>query len=99
MITYGQGSTIGFYIEGDLNISLDANDFKVLFYKKNSVERQEITKAQMTVVSANKYYGEIPHTLTEIMPEGIYIQDIRLGTTYRSVKKAEAFIIEKTEIR
>ena len=99
MIEYGQGSTIGFYIEGDANVDFDANDFAILFYKKRYSEEFKLLKSEMTPISTNKYYGEIPYAITENMAAGIYTQDIRLGSDYRSVKKFEAFTIIETEIR
>lgn len=99
MIEYGQGSTIGFYIEGDENINFDNTDFAVEFYKKNFDEKFKLTKSEMTFISANKYYGEIPYTVTELMIPGIYMRDIRIGSDYRSVFKSEEFTIIETEIR
>ena len=99
MITFGQGSTIGFYIEGDTVIDLDAQDFAVEFYKRKFTDKVTILKADMTFISANKYYGEIPYAITELMIPGIYTQDVRLGDTNRSVSRAEAFTIIETQIR
>jgi len=99
MIEYGQGSTIGFYIEGDTIIDLDANDFKVLFYKKGMVEKQLLNKSDLTFVSTNKYYGEIPNTLTAIMTAGLYIQEVLFGSTYTSIEKVEAFTLFETDIK
>jgi hypothetical protein len=99
MIQFGQGSTIGFSHTGDSDIDLDSHNFKTLFYRKNTTERFEITKAQMQKTDNNTYYGEIPKTLTAIMPAGIYIQEILFGDDYTSVAKETAFTLIETEIR
>jgi hypothetical protein len=99
MIQFGQGSTIGFSHLGDAQLNLEAHNFKTLFYRKNTVERFEILKSEMTQTAVNTYYGEIPNTLTAIMPAGIYIQEILFGDEFTSVAKATAFTIIETEIR
>jgi hypothetical protein len=99
MIEFGQGSTIGFYIEGDTVVDFDANDFAIEYYKKNFDEKFKILKSEMTFISTNKYYGEIPYSVTENMAAGIYMQEIRLGSSYRSVSKTESFTIIETQIR
>jgi hypothetical protein len=99
MIEFGQGSTIGFTHTGDAQLDLDAHNFKTLFYRKNTVERFEISKTEMTKTAPNTYYGEIPNTITATMPAGIYIQEILFGDNFTSVAKEAAFTIFETEIR
>lgn len=96
---YGQGSTIGFYVQGDSNIDFDANDFKVLF--KNDVNTQKvlIEKADFVQVEANKYYGEIANTITKDLAPTIYTMEILFGETKTSIKKVNAFKIFKTSIK
>jgi hypothetical protein len=99
MISFGQGSTIGFSHKGDEIIDLETYNFKTLFYRKNTRERFEITKAEMQNVGINEFYGEIPASLTAIMPSGIYTQEILLGDDFKSVAKSEAFTLFETQIR
>jgi hypothetical protein len=98
-INYGQGATIGFYAEGDININLDANDFTVLIYRDQNNIDLKFSKADMTSISTNKYYGEIANTVTKTLPFGTYTVEVLIGDAYTSVAKSEAFNIFATRIK
>lgn len=99
MISYGQGSTIGFFVEGDTVIDLDGNPFKVLFYLKKYAQRILIDKADLTSVDLNKFYGEIPNIITKNLPIGTYTMEVLYGSTYTSVSSELSFTIFETEIK
>jgi hypothetical protein len=97
---YHQGDTIGFYHEGDSVINLDTNPFKLLFY--NAVapkQRVLIDKSEMTFISTNKYYAEIPNTVTALLQRGNYIMEQLYGASYTSISKEDAFILEDSQIK
>lgn len=100
MINIYQGEDSAFYIQGDTDINLETNDFKVLFYKSKMVnERFELLKSDFTLDSINKYRAVITHSITSTLPVGLYIQEVLFGDSFRSISKEESFNLIKTEIR
>lgn len=80
-----QGEDIPFIVKGDENLSLEANDFKVLTYpcgKPDSAYTLE--KSQFSKDGENMYSGKIPYTETKTMEPGNYTIEVLLivdGTT------------------
>lgn len=89
---YYRGETIGFYVGEDLNIDLDSMPFKVNFSTKSKPDI-DFDKSQLTRVSANLYYGEIPNTITKDMATQEYSIEVFVGDNYTSIAKDTAFCI------
>lgn len=97
MTKYYQGDTIGFYIQGNDVVNLDTDEFKIAIYTK-SVEPIIILKADMTFISANKYYTEIENSETKDFQTGVYTMEILIGETNVSIGKDEAFTLLESKI-
>jgi|ERR1035437_960481 hypothetical protein len=95
-MTYFQGETIGFYIEGNDVINLDSDTFKIALERLTPVI--VINKSDMTFVSANKYYFEIPNTVTKRWSKGVYMAEILIGSSATSIGKNEAFTLLDSQI-
>lgn len=89
---YYRGETIGFYVGEDLNIDLDSMPFRVNFSTKSKPDI-DFDKSQLTRVSANLYYGEIPNTITKDMATQEYSIEVFVGDNYTSIAKDTAFCI------
>lgn len=92
-----QGSDISINLRGDSKIDLDTLNWAVVVYHSDDIlNKQIITKAQSTKISANYYLVKLKASITKDMIQGY--QNIELktsdGQTINILKKSNAFMLD-----
>lgn len=95
---YRCGDTIGLYLRGDSSHSLDANDFKAVFYS-DLEEDIVISKAEMVKQEDNLYKLTIGNEITTDLQPGKFTIEVLFGDTETSILESFAFNLKDSHAK